>query len=147
MIVAKPVVNNKFWILKQDNVKIGEVEANSHGYTVKINNNTVDFKTIKTLKNETRIVFEEPTAKKKAKPEHNVNGFSTNATPYNAIYDVQKRLPLFTKKKESKSWFAAGYYQLNLDGTWVTLHCPKLILLQRHEYRGPVYNPSEFTFA
>lgn len=147
MIVAKPVVSNKFWILKQDDVKIGEVEANSRGYTLKINNNTVDFKTIKTLKNETRIVFEEPVAKVKIKPENNVNGFSTNATPHNAVYDVQKRLPLFTKKKDSKSWYAAGYYQLNLDGAWVTMHCPKLILLQRYEYRGPVYAPNEFTFA
>lgn len=147
MIVAKPVVSNKFWILKQDDIKIGEVEANSHGYTVTINNTTVDFKTIKTLKNQTRIEFEEPVKKKKVAPENSVNGFSTNATPHNAVYDVQKRLPLFTKKKDSKSWYAAGYYRLNLDGAWVTMHCPKLILLQRYEYLGPVYTPSEFTFA
>lgn len=147
MIVAKPVVSDKFWILKHNDVKIGEVEANSRGYTVKINNNTVDFKTIKTLKNETRIVFEEPEKKKSQSKELSVNGFSTNCVPHNAIFDVQRRLPLFTKKPDSKSWHAAGYYQINLEGNWVTMHCPKLILLQRYEYRGPVYQPDQFVFA
>ena len=35
MIVAKPVIDNQYWILKQDNQKIGNIEASADGYVVK----------------------------------------------------------------------------------------------------------------
>lgn len=147
MILAKPVVADKYWILKEDDKKIGTVEAGAGGFTVRMYNNHAEFKTVKTIKNRTNIIFEEPPARKKAKGEHEVNGFSTDSLPYNAVYDVQQRLPMFTKKRKSKSWFAAGYYQILMNGSWVTQFCPKLILLQRYEYRGPVRNTDEFTYA
>jgi hypothetical protein len=146
MILAKPVIANKYWILKENDEKIGAVEASDGGFTVRMYNDQQQFKTIKTIKNKTRIIFEEPPEKKKQKKEHVVNGFATGSTPYNAIYDVQRRLPIFTKKKKSKSWFAAGHYQIEINGRWETQFCPKLILLQRYEYRGPVNSPEEFSF-
>ena len=112
MILAKPVVANKYWILKENDQKIGTVEATDSGsFTVRMYNDQQEFKTIKTIKNKTKITFEEPPAKKKAKREHAVNGFATDSTPHNAIFDVQRRLPIYTKKIKSKSWFAAGWYQ------------------------------------
>lgn len=146
MILAKPVVANKYWILKENDQKIGTVEAGPDGFTVRMYNDAVEFKTIRTIKNKTRITFEEPPAKKKVNKEHLVNGFATDSMPYNAIYDVQRRLPIFTKKRKSKSWFAAGWYQINTNGVWSTEFCPKLILLQRYEYRGPAHSADAFTF-
>lgn len=147
MILAKPVVANKYWILKENDAKIGSVEATTDGsFTVRMYNDQQEFKTIKTIKNKTQILFEEPPARKKQKKENVVNGFATDSTPHNAIYDVQRRLPIYTKKKKSKSWFAAGWYEIEINGRWETQFCPKLILLQRYDYRGPTHGPEEFTF-
>ena len=146
MILAKPVVANKYWILKENDEKIGTVEAGPGGFVVRMYNDAVEFKTIRTITNRTKITFEEPPVKQKPSKERMVNGFATDSTPYNAIYDVQRRLPIYTKKRKSKSWFAAGWYQVNANGTWTTEFCPKLILLQRYEYRGPVHSADAFTF-
>jgi len=145
MILAKPVVANKYWILQENNIKIGAVEAVSDGFVVKMYNDQQEFKTIRTIKNKTKITFQDPPARK-AHKTHEVNGFATDSIPYNAIYDVQKRLPIYTKQRKSKSWFAAGWYQIQLNGTWQTMFCPKLILLQRYDYRGPAHSADGFRF-
>lgn len=146
MILAKPVIANKYWILKENDRKVGEVEAHNGAFIVKINNDETEFKTIKTLKNRTNIHFEETPKKEKAKKAHEVNGFPTSGVPHNAVYNVQKRLPMYTKTKKSKSWFAAGYYQIEINGRWETHFCPKLIMLQRYPSRGPVKSADGFTF-
>ncbi len=43
MIVAKPVIDNQYWILKQNNQKIGNIEASADGYVVKIQNQISKF--------------------------------------------------------------------------------------------------------
>jgi hypothetical protein len=53
------------------------------------------------------------------------------------MYDIQKRLPLFTKSGDSKSLYCAGYYVIRFDKGWVKSFCPKLITLQRYQYEGP----------
>jgi hypothetical protein len=145
MVTAKPVVKNKFWILRENDRKVGTVEKNKNEFVVNMYNQQSDFKSIKTLKNRTNIEFEEEQDKKWA-PEFQVNGFPTNAKPYNAVYNVQKRLPIFTKKNKSKSWHAAGYYQIIINGKTVTKFCPKLILLQRYPYVGPAKSIDGFTY-
>ena len=37
-IVAKPIVKDQFWILKQDDRKVGNIEATDDGFAVRINN-------------------------------------------------------------------------------------------------------------
>jgi hypothetical protein len=53
------------------------------------------------------------------------------------MYDVKKKLPLFTKSKKSKSLYCAGYYTIRFAKGWVKSFCPKLITLQRYDYKGP----------
>jgi len=53
------------------------------------------------------------------------------------MWDIKRKLPLFTKQTKSKSWFAAGWYQLKQHRAWKVVHNPKLILLERYPYRGP----------
>jgi hypothetical protein len=146
MILAKPVIENKYWILKENDQKVGVVEAVPGGFNVRLYNDESQYKTIRTIKNKTRIEFQPAPERKKPKAGYDVNGFATDATPYNAVYDVQKRLPMFTKKRKSKSWFAAGYYQIEVNGVWTTEFCPKLILLQRYPYMGPAHSPEGFIF-
>ena len=47
MIVAKPVIDKQFWILKQDDQKIGNIQVTADGsYEVKILNDVSKYKTI-----------------------------------------------------------------------------------------------------
>jgi hypothetical protein len=62
---------------------------------------------------------------------------------YNPIWDVQHKLPLYTKNKKSRSWYAAGWYQVKQRRTWTIEQSPKLITLQRYQYQGPFYTKEE----
>ena len=53
------------------------------------------------------------------------------------IYDVHRKLALFTKSIKSKSLYCAGYYIIQFDKGWVKSFCPKLITLERYNYKGP----------
>ena len=66
-----------------------------------------------------------------------VHGYATSAAPHNSMFDVKRKLPLFTKSSDSKSLYCAGYYVIRFDKGWVKSFCPKAITLQRYEYQGP----------
>jgi hypothetical protein len=73
----------------------------------------------------------------KSKATNQVHGYPTAGRTYNSMWDVQHRLPIFTKSKKSKSWFAAGWYRVKSGRRWQTCQDPKLIVLQRYPYAGP----------
>lgn len=145
MIKAKPIIKNKFWILQDNKRKIGTVEKSKSGFLLQANGISEEFKTIKTIKNKTNIVFEDSAEQAKVF-ENQVSGFPTDSKPYNAVYNVKERLPMFTKKNKSKSWYTAGYYRVTINGKTETVFCPKLILLQRYDYTGPVKTPDGFEY-
>jgi hypothetical protein len=66
-----------------------------------------------------------------------VHGFPTSVIPYNTMYDVKRKLPLFTKSDKSKSAYCAGYYIIHFEKGWVKSFCPKLITIERYEFQGP----------
>jgi len=66
-LVAKPVIDKQFWILQEDNRKVGNVEACAGGYQVKINNQIAQFKTIKMAARQINIDFEPAFKVKKSK--------------------------------------------------------------------------------
>lgn len=138
-IVAKPVIDKQFWILQDNNVKIGNIEACANGYQVRINNQVEQFKTIRMLQKTVKIEFEN--AHKIIRPAdgNQVHGYPTAGRPYNGIWNVPSKLPLYTKTSKSKSWYAAGWYQVRSGRQWEIVQDPKLILLQRYSYHGPFY--------
>jgi hypothetical protein len=69
--------------------------------------------------------------------ELSIQGYPTSSEPYNPIFDVKRKLPLFTKSDNSKSMYCAGYYIIKFDKGWVKSFCPKLITLERYPYQGP----------
>lgn len=139
MIVAKPVIDKQFWILQDGDRKIGNIEACAGGYQVKINNQVAQFKTIKMAAQRVNIQFEPSKRTTKSLPSHSVYGYPTKGKIYNGIWNVPQKLPLFTKTKKSKSWYAAGWYQVKKGRHWSVVQDPKLILLQRYPYTGPFY--------
>jgi hypothetical protein len=141
MIIAKPVIDKQFWILQQNNQKVGNVEACAGGFQVRINNTVQQYKTIRMVKQRTDIQFESPTRRQPSTVGNEVHGFPAKSRVYNAVWDVTHRLPLFTKTKKSKSWFAAGWYRVKQNRGWQVVQDPKLITLKRYPYKGPYTNP------
>jgi len=119
-IVAKPVIDKQFWILQEDNRKIGNVEACQDGYQVRINNQVAQFKTIRMLQQRVNIKFEHIPKTSKTRPGHEVHGYPTAG-----------------QTVKSKSWYAAGWYAVRQGRHWETVQGPKLIVLQRYPYHGP----------
>ena len=137
MIIAKPVINRRFWILQKDNQKIGNVRAHQGGYQVLINNTVQQFKSIGMVKKITDIQFEPEVNTLVKKTTSEVHGYLTASKAYNPMWDIALRLPLFTKTKKSKSWFAAGWYRVKQNNMHRIVQDPKLITLKRYEYIGP----------
>jgi hypothetical protein len=141
MIEAKPVIPNRYWILKQDNRKVGQIEADDSGVTVKIQNRVAGYKTIRMASREANIEFTKLSSAKTA--ANQVHGFEVTGRVYNPVWDVKHRLPLFTRDTKSKSWYAAGWYMVKQHRAWKAVQNPKLITLQRYQYQGPFHTQQQ----
>ena len=135
-----PVIADRYWILKKDNRKVGQIEAQDDGYTVKISNTVTKYKTIKMLDRDIEFV---PASEITPDPENQVYGYDTGQRVFNPMWDIQQRLPLFTQEENSKSWFAAGWYYVKKHRVWKMVQNPKLITLQRYSYQGPYHTKEE----
>jgi hypothetical protein len=144
MLVAKVVADKQFWILQEDDRKVGNIEAWNGGYQVRINNQVKQFKTIKLAAQESNIVFaKEETA---SKPDNTaVHGYPVAGRCYNPVWDVVHHFPIYTKTSKSKSWFAAGWYSIKRGRNWKIIQDPKLIALQRYPYQGPFRTKEQVT--
>lgn len=142
-IQAKAVINKKFWILQdQAQKKIGNIEQDGNQYRVKIEDHYTYFKNIASIKTALPdLVFEKPvkTAKKPASTTQCYD-FDVGCRVYNPIYDVSRGLPIFTKTAKSRSYYAAGWYALRQGAEFEVVRNPKVILIQRYEYRGPFHD-------
>lgn len=138
MIQAKPVIPDQYWILRQDDRKVGNIQAQDHGYQVTILGRQLTVPDLKVLSEAMPIDFRDmPQVTPDPGPTWEVHGYPTTALAHNAIWDVRHQLPLWTREPSSRSWITAGWYNVQQNRRWRTVLCPKLILLQRYAYRGP----------
>ena len=143
-LIAKPVIDKQFWILQQNDRKVGNVEACAGGYQVKIDNQIAQYKSIKMVERNANVQFEPAVKREKPKATAvEVHGFATKGRAYNPTWDVQQKLPIYTTSKKSKSWHAAGWYTVKKGRRWAAMQDPKLILLQRYPYHGPYHTKEE----
>ena len=143
-LVAKPVIDKQFWILQEDNNKVGNIEACDGGYQVKINNQVIaQYKTIKLVERNINVTFETVAKQEKKKVINTVHGYPASGRVYNPMWDVPQKLPVYTKTRKSKSWYAAGWYTVKKGRHWAAMQDPKLILLQRYPYQGPYHTKEE----
>ena len=136
-INAKEIVKDKFWIVENDGVRVGTLSISEDQYMLSSKDGTRFFKNTKQLQknfdasiNWTKLEITEIKARE-------VNSYPTSCDPYNSMYDVKRKLPLFTKSEKSKSLYCAGYYIIRFDKGWVKSFCPKLITVERYETKGP----------
>jgi hypothetical protein len=141
-LIALPVVDKQYWILKENDRKVGNVEACAGGYQVKIHDQVAQYKTIRMVEQRVNIYFE--TINKSIRQKENlVYGYSVPGRMYNPMWDIPQKLPIYTKTAKSKSWFAAGWYCVKKGRAWQAIQGPKLIMLQRYPYRGPYQTKEE----
>lgn len=136
MIIAKTVVPKRYWILKDQQGKIGNIESHDNGYNVRVKDSTTTFKTLDMVRERMGVEFDEAQTASAA-PEQQIYGYPTDCVPHNAMWDLKRRLPLYTSSARSKSWLAAGYYKIKYNKNWRNTFCPKVILLDRYEFQGP----------
>lgn len=148
MLLAKPVIPNQYWILRDDHGKVGNIEATSEGVQIKIRNQVETFKNLTVLRRRVKIDFESvPRAIVAKEDPCQVNGYCTTGPAYNGIFDVKHQVPLWTQEPRSKSWYAAGWYCVRQGRRWKIVQCPKLIALERYQYQGPFHTQQEAEHA
>ena len=140
-IKAKPVLKDKFWIVESNEQRIGTMSWNDDRYMFSSKIETCFFDNKRQMKKKfgTDIIWTDNIniTLESADTIFLVYGFPTSVNPFNTMYDVKRKLPLFTKSDKSKSAYCAGYYIIKFDKGWVKSFCPKLITVERYETRGP----------
>jgi hypothetical protein len=137
---AKPIIPEKFWIVEKGGAKFATLRKSEDNHFVM--SNELGIKVYETKEKLTKEFgkdfFIAKIIKEADDAEPNeVHGYATSTTPHNSMFDVKRKLPLFTKSGDSKSLYCAGYYVIRFDKGWVKSFCPKAITLQRYEYQGP----------
>jgi hypothetical protein len=148
MLTATPVVKGKYWIVEKDGQKVATIQSSPVGVTYVHNEKREQFVSIKLLKAKHNISFVKgPARKKKSDISHEVSSYPCDHTPFNALFNVSMKLPVYTKTSKSKSFFCAGYYLIKFNLEYVQSYCPKLITLNRYEFRGPYHSKTELKNA
>lgn len=142
-LIATPVVKNKFWVVENQGEKIATIQAREDGGYVYVHDDHREyFPSTKDLKQKLNIKFA-AILKKKKEDTSMVYGYPIKGQAYNQVYDVLRKLPVYTKQPKSRSCFCAGYYLILLNDTWTATFCPKNITLNRYEFYGPFRTSDE----
>jgi hypothetical protein len=135
--IAKPVVKDKFWVVEDHGTRVATIQATVDGGFVYVHDDEREhIPSLKVLKQKYNIKF--GAASKPPKEETvTVYGYPIAGRSYNQVYDVQKKLPVYSKTPKSRSMFCAGYYLVKINQAWIEHFCPKNITLNRYSYLGP----------
>lgn len=135
-LIAKPILENELWIVLDGNKKVGIVRANPSGYTVNIGSKQSLYPNTDSIENISKIEFERMRIIKHERPDI-YQKFPNTGKSYNEVFDVQRKIHLYTKSPESKCYYASGWFNIKISNKWTTIFCPKYLLLQRYQYNGP----------
>jgi len=142
-LIATPVVKNKFWVVEDRGNKIATIQAREDGGFVYVHDDQREyFPSTRDLKQKLNIKFGSITRKHKEDIK-TIYGFPVKGKIYNQVFDVQRRLPIYTKQEKSKSFYCAGFYLIKFNNIWNEYFCPKNITLQRYQYLGPFKSKDE----
>ena len=147
--VAKVLVPNKVWIVEDGGQKVGTLNKEKKGFSfyrkgqkLDIHNKdeiTNKFGSAITAEVEKKII----PVKRTVEEPYNVYEFPCGSRPHNPVYNIKKKLPIYSKSSKSKSLYCAGYYVIQFRKGWVKSFCPKLITLERYPFKGPFKTEEE----
>jgi hypothetical protein len=142
-LLAKSVIKNKCWIVEDGGSKVATILATEQGVTLVQGTKRESFSSLKLLSDRYNIVIDKARTKNSPGENHTVYNYPVKGKAYNQLWNVKKRLPVFTKNPKSKSFYCAGHYVVKYNAQWVYNYCPKLITLNRYEYCGPFKTKEE----
>lgn len=141
-LIAKPIIKNQYWVVTDGSKKVGNVIADGSGYEVKLNGVLKHFSNTEDIKKKANIRFESIKSNK-TKIQIPYPELPTTPRTYNSMFDIKKKLHLFTKTKKSKCYHVAGYYVISQNNEKQVVFCPKYIFIQRYPYEGPFKTEDE----
>lgn len=141
-LTAKPIVKGEYWVITDGDKKVGNVVAEGSGFDVKIGNNIEHYATTKQIEKKAHIEFEPVSKAGKTEPPFAVFPTLKNRV-YNSVFDVKRKLHLFTETPKSKCYHAAGWFAVKQGDEYQSIFCPKYIFVQRYDYMGPFKTEAE----
>ena len=140
---AKPILENRFWILESNGEKVGTIcRQEDRRYMFSCSDGTRIFDTQQQLQKNLNgdwmwgSTISAP-KEEKENEDNSVYDYPSKFKPFNMVFDVKRKLPLFNKSKKSKSLYCAGYYIIQFEKGWVRSYCPKLLTLDSYPFKGP----------
>lgn len=146
MVKAKEIVSNKFWVVEEDGTQIGILKSVNNGFILSKSDTDIQLSRDEVTSKFGNNFFT-TNAFAKTQPTFDVHGFDTRTPAFNPIYDVKKRLPIFTKSHRSTVPYCAGYYLIKFNTRWAKKFCPKLETLSNYQYHGPFKSINELNQA
>lgn len=140
-LVAKPVVKGQYWVVTDGQHKVGNVIAEGSGYNLVLDGHVKHCANTTDIMREHSIQFERNNSRRRNDTPYAV--WPTEGKTHNNMLDIKRRLHLYTKSRASKCYYAAGYFAIEMNGTWSTVFCPKYIFIQRYPYHGPFRTQDE----
>lgn len=138
----KTLIPNKSWILKEGDRKLGTVNKEKKGFNFFVKGRKIF---IKKQELGQKLGVDLPENQIISPPQVNnlIYNFPCASRPYSPVYNIKKRLPIYSKSNKSKSLYCAGYYIIQFRKGWVKSFCPKLITLDRYPFHGPFKTEEE----
>ena len=139
-IKTKQLLPDRFWIIEHNGSKIGTIQRHDQNqFIVTGTDSSVATLSLEEIEEQFALFSSNPieTITSKTEVQKDCYGYPTKHTPYNSVYDVQHKLPLYSKSQNSNNMYAAGYYCVKFPKGWVKGFCPKLSTIAENEYRGP----------
>lgn len=146
-VIAKVLIPNKCWIVEEHGSKLGTLNKEKKGYSFFRKGDKTDLSNIKDVKEIFGPdLFSNISEYSKFSNKEEIKAiydYPCSSRPFNPVYNVKKKLPIYAKSSKSKSLYCAGYYIIKFRKGWVKSFCPKLITLERYPYQGPFKTENE----
>ena len=139
---VKVLVANQVWMIKEQGKKLGTLSKEKRGYAFFKKGSRTPFKDLSAVKQKFgpdlfSNISDDFSLRKTRDYEKFIYDYPCNSQPFNPVYNLKKKLPVFAKSNKSKSLYCAGYYVIKFNKGWVKSFCPKVITLERNEFKGP----------
>ena len=141
---TKPLIEGKFWLIEAEGEKLGTLTKEKKGYSFMRKGQKVDIADLAVFQTlfgitvtEEQLKKEKQSAKIAQSKDYSIYEFPCSSKPFNPVYDVRQKLPIYSKSDKSKSQYCAGYYVIKFRKGWVKSFCPKAITIERYPYKGP----------
>jgi len=141
-VISKVLIPNKEWIIEDSGKKIGSIAKNKKGYIFLHKGKMINIQSFKDIVE----TLDTTNSKRKFEIEpltYTIYNYPCSSKPFEPVYNVKKKLPLYAKSSKSKSQYCAGYYVIQFRKGWVKSFCPKLITLERYPFHGPYKTEQE----